>query len=181
MAHRMSLRVAAAAAVLAAACAPAQAGTLYVQGVSAALRAQPDYAATVVATVERGAALEATAAAEGAGAWVPVSYRGQKAWAPRSLLGSAPPKARFSWSEFVSYVGRMVGSRVDSRQRVSDSTLVVTGVRGLGAEDRARREDRGTGPRDYAAVGRMEALELTAEEIQRFHDGLRREAAGKGR
>jgi hypothetical protein len=48
-----------------------------VQGASATLRAQPDYAATTVATVERGAALEPAGAGEGTGAWLPVSYRGQ--------------------------------------------------------------------------------------------------------
>ena len=87
-----------------------------------------------------------------------------------------PPKARFSWSDFASYLGRMIGTRVDLRQRVSDSTLIVTGVRGLGAEDRARREDRGSGLRDYVALERVEALELSDQEIQRFHDELRRGA-----
>jgi hypothetical protein len=147
-----------------------------VQGASATLRAQPDYAAAIVATVERGAALEPAGAAEGTGAWLPVSYRGQKLWAPRTLLGAAPPKARFSFSDLATYLGRMIGTRVDSRQRVSDSTLIVTGVRGLGAEDRARREDRGSQPRDYPALERIEALELSDADVQRFHDELRRNA-----
>lgn len=176
MMRRPPVKTAAVAVMLAAACAPAYAAPLYVQGASATLRAQPDYAAAIVATVERGTALEPAGAAEGTGAWLPVSYRGQKVWAPRLLLGAAPPKARFSWSDFASYLGRMVGTRVDSRQRVSDSTLIVTGVRGLGAEDRARREDRGSGPRDYVALERIEALELSDEEIRRFHDELRRGA-----
>lgn len=155
---------------------PAQAATLYVQSASAVLRAQPNYEASIVATVERGAALEPAGAAEDAGAWQAVSHRGQKVWAPRSLLGPAPPKARFSFSDFAASLVRMIGSRVDSRQRVSDSTLVVTGVRGLGAEDRARRQDRISEPRDYAALERIEALELTDQDIQRFHDELRRNA-----
>jgi hypothetical protein len=75
----------------------------------------------------------------------------------------------------------MIGTRVDSRQRVSDSTLIVTGVRGLGAEDRARREDRGSQPRDYSALERIEALELTDQEIERFHDELRRNAGTASR
>jgi hypothetical protein len=166
------VRVAVLAAILTAACASAHAASLYVQGASATLRAQPDYAAAIVATVERGAALEAAGAAEGTGAWQPVSYRGQKLWAPRSLLGASPPKARFSWSDLAAYLSRMVGSRIDPRQRVSDSTLIVTGVRGLGAEDRTRRGDRGSEPHDYAALERIEALELSDPEIQRFHDEL---------
>jgi hypothetical protein len=93
----------------------------------------------------------------------------------------APPKARFSWTDFAAYLGRMVGTRVDSRQRVSDSTLIVTGVRGLGAEDRARREDRGSEPRDYAALERIEALELTDQDVQRFHDELRRGSSAASR
>jgi hypothetical protein len=174
--RRLTVRTAAVTAMLAAACTSAHAAPLYVQGASATLRAQPDYAAAIVANVERGTALEPAGAAEGTGAWLPVSYRGQKAWAPRSLLGAAPPKARFSLTDLAAYLGRMIGTRVDSRQRVSDSTLIVTGVRGLGAEDRARREDRGAGPRDYTALERIEALELTDQEIHRFHDELRRGA-----
>jgi hypothetical protein len=175
------VRIAAVIAILAAACAPAHAATVYVQGANAALRAQPDYAAAIVATVERGAALEPAGAAEGTGAWLPVSYRGQKVWAPRSLLGASPPKARFSLSDLAAYLGRMIGTRVDSRQRVSDSTLIVTGVRGLGAEDRARREDRGSEPRDYTALERIEALELSDADVQRFHDELRRNAGTASR
>jgi hypothetical protein len=167
--------------LFAAACAPVHAAPLYVQGATATLRAQPDYAAAIVANVERGAALDPAGAAEGTGAWLPVSYRGQKVWAPRSLLGASPPKARFSLADLAAYLGRMIGTRVDSRQRVSDSTLIVTGVRGLGAEDRARREDRGSQPRDYSALERIEALELTDQEIERFHDELRRNAGTASR
>jgi hypothetical protein len=64
---------------------------------------------------------------------------------------------------------------------VSDSTLIVTGVRGLGAEDRARREDRGSEPRDYTALERIEALELSDADVQRFHDELRRNAGTASR
>lgn len=172
MRHRLIKRIIAVVVLLAAACAGAHAAPLYVQGASAALRAQPDYAAAIVATVERGTALEPVGPAEGTGAWLPVNYRGQKVWAPRSLLGASPPKARFSLADLAGYLGRMIGTRVDARQRVSDSTLIVTGVRGLGAEDRARR---GSGPRDYAALERIEALELSDEEIRRFHDELWRD------
>lgn len=172
MMRRPPVKIAAVAAMLAAACTAAHAAPLYVQGASATLRAQPDYAAAIVATVERGAALEPAGAAEGTGAWLPVSYRGQKVWAPRSLLGAAPPKARFSWSDFASYLGRMVGTRVDSRQRVSDSALIVTGVRGLGAEDRARRDQGRFADRDYAALEHMESFELSDEEVRRFHAEL---------
>lgn len=147
----------------------AGAQTLYVQSRDVAVRAQPNYAAPVIATLERGTALEASRLADSASTWQEISHAGARAWVPRSMVAASPPMARFSVTEWLAQIGRTLSTHVDSRRRISDSSLVVTGVRGLEAEERERlslRHDRA----DFKALEKLEAIRLDEVEVIQFLD-----------
>lgn len=139
------------------------ASELYVKSVKAKILSKPSFKAKVLGLAKRGAVVEETGRS---GKWIEVRYKGtkgwKKGWISRYLVSTKPPMKR------VSLLARGESLQKTSRRRASAFTSVAA-ARGLTDYDRARRGRKGYAV-DFAALDRMDRINITEDEALKFID-----------
>ncbi len=132
--------------------------TLYVQSASAKLLAQPRFGAPVLGQLARGAAVEKQA---DEGRWLQVSSGDELGWLTSFVLAPTPPTER------ASLLGDKSPTISNNARRRASAVTTAGAARGLTAEDRQRFGTHERGNR--LGLERMEALQLSDNEVQAFH------------
>ncbi|KAF0191532.1 MAG: hypothetical protein FD165_1866 [Gammaproteobacteria bacterium] len=136
----------------------AHAGELvYVQSKQAKLLSIPAFDGALVATVEKGAALEKLALQ---GRWVKVSHGDQQGWVSQLLVGPRPPLAR------ESVIDDGAADLKQNARRRASATASTAAARGLRNDDRARQSDDSVA--DYSALTEMEGFAVSDDEANKF-------------
>lgn len=147
------------ALVLALACAPVvqAAEVVYVQSRQAKLLAAPGFDAAVVATIDKGAALDVLGQQ---GRWLKVGHQQQQGWVAELLVGKQPPNDK------VTVVNDGASDLKQNARLRASATTSTAAARGLRNDDRARESDDAIA--DYSALDEMERLKVSDEETRRF-------------
>lgn len=148
-------------ALLAGLSSTALAETLYVQSLKAKLLAEPAFKARVVASVNKGAALNVL---QYKGRWCQVSSGEHSGWVSRFVLADHPPLNK------ITVLGGEREIEQNARRRASAVTTAGA-ARGLSAEQRRRGQVQGA---NYPALEKVEAIAISDEEAFRFlQEGLK--------
>lgn len=140
----------------------AEYSTLYVQSLRASVVSEPRMSARRVMLVERGQQLQVI---KQEGHWYNVTVDGQTGWISALLVSPTEPMKTVTPQS-----GYSTDISQNSRRRASRVT-VTAAVRGL-AEDERRRlgsESRA----DFASLEKIEAIEISDEELDRFISELK--------
>ncbi len=98
------------------------------------------------------------------GNWIKLNYKGRGGYLPAINATTSPvPEKQFKLH------GKQDEVRVNSRERVSVAPAIVAGTKGLTYEERSRL---GKGEKvDYEALEKIERIEVSAAEQERFAAG----------
>jgi hypothetical protein len=133
----------------------------YVQTPSAKVFAAASFAAPVLGELSKGYRVVLTGRQ---GSWLKISYLNREGYVSTVALDDHPPLTKASISPQSS-----VRPKLSGRARISGTTAVVAGVKGLTYEDRARL---GKGEAvDYEGVEKVESFKVTPAELQKFTAG----------
>ena len=123
--------------------------TVYVQSMEARILASPNFNAAVIAKVKRGMALQVR---EQTDDWVKVRYTNATGWLPRLLVSDTAPL-----NEVTLINGGEQAITHSVRRRAS---AVTTGGATRGLAEDERRRPSGDLIQDYAAVNKMESIDI---------------------
>ena len=135
---------------------------LYVQSSKAKIMKSPSFKSKVVTTAKRGHKLTVVSKK---GRWYEVKSGSKTGWVSRLLVSKRPPLKKVS--VFAKANKRIISRK--ARRRASVMTTAAA-ARGL-AEDDRRRLGAET-KNDYAALERVEAINVTEAEVESFADSV---------
>ncbi len=136
--------------------------TFYVKSLKAKMFSEPSLVSKVVKELKRGDAVEVL---KSKGNWYYVDYKGVKGWIYSLLVGKDKPMGK------VSLIFDEKKSEVIRARERSSSNITAAAARGLTGD--FRRRNKGKYVSDYISLRKMESIEITDEEIEKFSEVLR--------
>jgi uncharacterized protein YgiM (DUF1202 family) len=132
----------------------------YVQSVKAKILAAPSFGSREIAEVGKGQKLTLKVAE---GSWIKVIYGGKEGYVSSLLVSTHPPLRKRG---FIKADDAEIKQGV---RRRSSSFASAAAARGLTREDRMRADTEDHV--DYSALGKMESLSFSDDEVTRFMGG----------
>jgi uncharacterized protein YgiM (DUF1202 family) len=139
---------------------PAAQDVYYVQSLKAKVMSGPSFKAGVLGEVGKGVKFAALAKE---GSWIKINYNAKTGYVSSMLLSPHAPLEKMSLIK-----GEGTDIKQSVRRRASTYTSAAA-ARGLTADDRRRlsRDEKV----DYAALEKVEAFTVSADDVARFSEG----------
>jgi len=131
--------------------------SLYVQPYRVKIYAKPSIASEVIGSVDSGFQF---VPAGREGKWVKLAFKGMLGFIPAVQTAKSPPLGK------VAVQTVEASPKLSARARTSSSSAIVSGVKGLTYEDRAR-VTRGE-MSDFGALDKVDALKIAPDELKVF-------------
>lgn len=132
---------------------------MYVQSAKAKLMNAPDFKADLIAVLQKG---ERVALIKEQGRWQQVKYQSSIGWISKLLLADHQPMEKISVLK-----GKQEQLEKSARRRAS-TNVTAAATRGLRSDDRERASAQGQP--DFSQLEKMEAIQISPEEVQEFQD-----------